>query len=196
MQSMSNRTRIILAVLAVCCVITFSLLLIFNHAIRGLILDPIVKVINAARYMLGYMPQDLQWIISLLLAFVIVIIYYACRIPKRERQQSAPRPPTFPSQGPAMRLDRILERSARNKFRREQVIMELRDLAARSLAYRRGTSLEEAKDSLDTTEWTDDPSVRDFLSFDKLRTGEQKQGRFHDQVDHALAHIERTYQEV
>jgi len=193
---MSNRIRIILAIIAVCCVIAFSLLLIFNDAVRGVILDPIVEGINAARYVLGYIPQDLQWIISLLIVFVIVIIYYVCRLPKRARKASPHRSLQFPSQGPAMRLDRILERAAHNRFRREQVVSELRDLAARSLAYHHGTSVEEAKDSLDTTEWTDDPSVRDFLSLDRLRAGENKQRRFHDQVDHALTHIERTYQEV
>ena len=193
---MSNRTRIMLAILAVCCVITFSLLLIFNDAIRGFILDPIVEGINAARYMLGYMHQDLQWIVTLLIVFVIVAVYYVSRLPKRARKEIVPRSLKFPSQGPAMRLTHVLERSAHNKFQREQVILELRDLAARSLAYRRGISVEEAKDSLDTTEWTDDPSVRAFLSLDKHRAGGQKQESFHDRADHALAHIERTYQEV
>lgn len=192
---MSHKRRIILAILAVCCVIAFSLLLIFNDAIRGFILDPIVKGINAARYMLGYMPQDLQWIITVLVVFVIVLAYYMSRLPKRA-QVTVPRSLNFPSQGPAMRLTLVLEGSAHNKFRRERVILELRDLAARSLAYRRGISIEEAKDSLDTTEWTDDPSVRAFLSLDKHRAGKQKQKGFHDQADHALAHIERTYQEV
>ena len=193
---MSNRMRIILAIAAVCCVIAFSLVLILNDAVRSFILDPIVDIINAVRYMLGYMPQDLQWIISLLLAFVVVAIYYASRIPKRESQERVPRSLKFPSQGPAMRLHEILERSAHNKFRRERVILELRDLAARSLAYHRGTSVEEARDSLDTTEWTDDPSVIALLSLGKLRDEKQRQKRFHDQVDHALTHIERTYQEV
>jgi len=193
---MSNRTRIILAILAVCCVIAFSLLLIFNDAIRGFILDPIVEGINAARYMLGYMPQDFQWIVTLLIIFVIVVAYFVSRLPKHARQEVVPRSLKFPSQGPAMRLTRILERSTHNKFRREQVILELRDLAARSLAYHRGISVEEAKDSLDTTEWTSDLSVRAFLSLDKHRAGKQKQESFHDQADHALAHIERTYQEV
>ncbi len=193
---MSNRTRIILAILAVGCVIGFSLLLIFNDAIRSFILDPIVEGINAARYMLGYMPQDLQWIITLLIVFVIVVVYYVSRLPNRARQEIVLRSLNFPSQGPAMRLTRVLERSAHNKFRREQVILELRDLAARSLAYRRGISVEEARHSLDTTEWTNDPSVRNFLSLDKHRIGTQKQKGFHHQADHALAHIERTYQEV
>ena len=193
---MSNRTRIILAILAVCCVIAFSLLLIFNDAMRGFILDPIVGGINAARYMWGYMPQDLQWMISLLIVFVIVVGYYVSRLPKRTRQEIVPRSLKFPSQGPAMRLARMVEKSAHNKFLREQVVLELRDLAARSLAYHRGISVEEAKDSLDTTEWTNDPSIRDFLSLDKHRAGKQKQKRFYDQADHALAHIERTYQEV
>lgn len=192
---MSHKRRIILAILAVCCVIAFSLLLIFNDAIRSFILDPIVKGINAARYMLGYMPQDLQWIITVLVVFVIVLACYMSRLPKRA-QVTVPRSLNFPSQGPAMRLTLVLEGSAHNKFRRERVILELRDLAARSLAYRRGISIEEAKDSLDTTEWTDDPSVRAFLSLDKHRAGKQKQKGFHDQADHALAHIERTYQEV
>ena len=95
-----------------------------------------------------------------------------------------------------MTLTRIVEKSSHNKFHRERVILELRDLAARSLAYRHGIPVEEAKDFLDTTEWTNDPSVRAFLSLDKHRAGKQKQSNFHDQADHALTHIERTYQEV
>ena len=193
---MSNRTRIILSILAVCCVITFSLLLIFNDAIRGSILDPIVGGINAARYILGYMPQDLQWILTLLFVFVIVVVYYVSRLPKRARQEIAPHSLRFPFQGPAMTLTRIVEKSSHNKFHRERVILELRDLAARSLAYHHGIPVEEAKDFLDTTEWTNDPSVRAFLSLDKHRAGKQKQSNFHDQADHALTHIERTYQEV
>lgn len=193
---MSNRTRILLAFLAVGCVIAFSLLLIFNDAVRGFILDPIVKGINAARYLLGYMPQDIQWMISLLIVFTIAIIYYVSCIPRHSIPDLVSSVPPFPNQGPAMRLAHILAKSARNRFRREQVILELRDLAAHSLAYHRGISVADARDSLDNTAWTDDPSVRDFLSLDKHRAGKQKQDSFHDQVDHALAHIEQTYQEV
>ena len=193
---MSNRTRIILAILAVGCVIGFSLLLIFNGAIRSFVLDPIVEGINAVRYQLGYMPQDLEWLLSLLLAFVLIFIYYMCRIPKRLRPKHVPFIPPFPCEGPTMKLAWILEKSTHNRFRRERVILELRDLAAHTLAYHKGISVDEAKESLDTTNWTDDPVVRDFLSLDKHRAGKHEHKEFHDQVDHALAHIERTYQEV
>ena len=107
---MSNRTRIILAILAVGCVIGFSLLLVFNDAIRSFVLNPIVEGVNAVRYVLGYMPQDLEWLLSLLIAFVLIFIYYMCRIPKRLRPEHVPFVPPFPSEGPVMKLARILDR--------------------------------------------------------------------------------------
>ena len=193
---MSNRTRIILACLALGCIIGFSLLLIFNDAVRGVILDPMIAGINAFRYTLGYMPQDLEWLISLSVVFVVVLIMFAARLPKHARPKYVPFIPPFPSEGPAMRLTGILENSTKNKFRRERVILEMRDLAARTLAYHKGISLEEATEALDTPDWTHNATVRDFLSLDKHRAGKIDQKSFHTQVDHALAHIEQMYQEV
>lgn len=95
-----------------------------------------------------------------------------------------------------MRLARILDNSTLNKFRRERVILEMRDLAAHTLAYNKGISVDEAKESLDTPDWTDNAAVRDFLSLDMHRAGKNDQKEFHAQVDYAVAHIERMYQEV
>ena len=193
---MSTRTRIILASLALGCIIGFSLLLIYNDAVRGVVLDPIIAGINALRYTLGYMPQDLEWLISLSVVFVVVLIMFAARLPKHIRPKHVPFIPSFPNEGPAMRLTDILENSTKNKFRRERVILEMRDLAARTLAYHKGISLEEATEALDTPDWTHNATVRDFLSLDKHRAGKIDQKSFHTQVDHALAHIEQMYQEV
>ena len=193
---MSTRNRIILASLALGCVIGFSLLLIFNDAVRGVVLDPIVAGINAFRYTIGYMPQDLEWLISLLVVFVVVIIMFATRLPKHVRPKHVPFIPPFPNEGPAMRLTRILENSTKNRFRRERVILEMRELAAHTLAYHKGISIEEATEALDTPDWTDNATVRNFLSLDKHRADKIDQKNFHAQVDHALAHIERMYQEV
>jgi len=95
-----------------------------------------------------------------------------------------------------MKLTTILEKSTHNKFRRERVILEMRDLAAHTIAYHKGISVEEAKASLDTPDWTNNVSVRDFLSLDKHRAGKHAKEEFHAEVDHALAHIEQMYQEV
>jgi hypothetical protein len=193
---MSTRNRIMLAGLALCCVISFSLLLILNNAVRGFILDPIVSGFNAFRYAIGYMPQDIEWLISLLFLFVVALVTLVTRLPKRAIPERIQFIPPFPSEGPTMRLAQILEKSTHNKFRRERVILEMRDLAAHALAYHKGISVEEAKEALNTPDWTSNVSVRDFLSLDKHRAGKHDQREFHNQVDHALAHIERMYQEV
>ena len=193
---MSTRNRIILASLALGCVVGFTLLLIFNGAVRSVVLDPMIAGINAFRYAIGYLPQDLEWLIILSVVFVVVVIMFVARLPKLVRPKHIPFIPPFPSEGPAMRLTRILEKSTKNKFRRERVILEMRDLAAHTLAYHKGISVEEARESLDTPNWTDNAAVCDFLSLDKHRAGKIDQNRFHDQVDHALAHIEQMYQEV
>ncbi|MBU1049799.1 hypothetical protein KKG90_07240 [Candidatus Bipolaricaulota bacterium] len=193
---MSIKRRIILGLIALCCVIGFSMLLIFNDPVRRVVLDPIIEGINAIRYVLGYVPQDLEWFVSLLVVFVVVLGIFASRLPQRARPEHVPFNPPFPSEGPTMRLTRILDNSTKNRFGRERVVLEMRDLAARAVAYHAGISVEEAKELLDTPTWTDDASVRDFLSLDKHRAGKNDQKRFHDQVEYALAHIERMYQEV
>lgn len=193
---MSTRNRIILVSLALGCVIGFSLLLIFNSAVRSVVLDPMIAGINAFRYAIGYLPQDLEWLIGLSVVFVVVLIMFVVRLPKLARPKYIPFILPFPSEGPAMRLTHILENSTKNKFRRERVILEMRDLAAHTLAYHKGISIEEATEALDTPDWTDNATVRDFLSLDKHRAGKMDQKGFHNQVDHALAHIERMYQEV
>jgi hypothetical protein len=194
---MSTKTRIIiLASLALSCVIAMSLLLIFNDAVRSVVLDPMISGVLAFRYTLGYFPQDLEWLVSLLIVSVVVAVMFATRLPQRERPKHVPFIPPFPKEGPAMRLTRILDGSTLNKFRRERVILEMRELAAHTLAYHKGFSVEEAKELLDTPNWTDSASVRDFLSLDKHRAGKNDQKEFHAQVDHALAHIEQMYQEV
>jgi len=193
---MSNRTRVLLAILAICCVVAFSLFLIFNNSMREFILSPIITGINAVRSILTYMAQDVQWVATLLIVFVIVVFYLANRLPESSRRQRVPFVPPFPNQGPAMRLAHILEKSGHNKFRRERMILELRDLTARVLAYRQGVSIDDARDFLDTTDWTNNVAVSSFLSLDEHRAGKQKHKDFHNQLDQALAHIERTYQEV
>ena len=193
---MSTRNRIILASLALGCVIGFSLLLIFNGAVRSVVLDPMIAGINAFRYTLGYMPQDLEWLIGLSVVFVVVLTMFVVRLPKHVRPKHVPFIPPFPNEGPAMRLTRILENSTKNRFRRERVILEMRDLAAHTLAYHKGISIEEATEALDTPDWTDNATVRNFLSLDKHRADKIDQKNFHTQVDHALAHIEQMYQEV
>jgi len=193
---MSTRNRIILAALAMCSIVAFSLLLIFNQALRSFILDPIVAGVTAFRYAIGYIPQDVEWLITLLFLFVVAIITYVARLPKRPMLERAPFVPPFPSEGPVMKLTQILEKATHNKFRRERVILEMRDLAAHTLAYNNGISVEEAKEALDTSEWTSNVAVRDFLSLDKHRAGKHDHKEFHNQVNHALAHIEQMYQEV
>ena len=193
---MSPRNRIIVASIAFCCVIGFSLLLVFNGPVRSVILDPLVGIITAFRYAIGYIPQDLEWLLTLLFLFVVTIATVANRLPEKALLERTPFIPPFPTEGPAMKLTQILEKSTHNRFRRERVVLEMRDLAAHTIAYHKGISVEEAKASLDTPDWTNNVSVRDFLSLDKHRAGKHAKEEFHAEVDHALAHIEQMYQEV
>lgn len=196
MQSLNNRIRIALTLLATGSIVTFSLLLFFNETIRSFVLEPILESVNAVRFMLGYVSQDLQWTVALLIVIAIIVPYFMFRVPKHSRQKSVPQPANFPTEGPAMKLTQLVERSAHSRFLRGQVILELRDLAARSVAYHHGMSVEQAKQALDTMKWTSDPSVRAFLSSDNIRARKQKQKGFRDQAISALTHIERIYQEV
>ena len=95
-----------------------------------------------------------------------------------------------------MHLAQILERAPRRRFGRQGAILELRDIATRALAYRFGLPVDAARDLLDSGEWTDDESLQELLSLDKHRMGERKYKTFIEQVNHALAYIERIVQEV
>ena len=193
----SSRTRIILVTsLALLCIVGLTLLLIFNETVRSVTLDPIIDGVLAFRYMLGYFPQDLEWLVSLLVLSVIVSVMFATRLPKNERPKYIPFIPPFPTEGPTMKLARILDSRKMNRFRRERVVLEMRDLAAHTLAYHKGISVEEAKESIDTPDWTDNAEVRDFLSLDKHRSDTNDPKDFRTHVEHASAHIEQMYQEV
>ncbi|MBU0595463.1 hypothetical protein KJ567_02100 [Candidatus Bipolaricaulota bacterium] len=196
MRPLSHRRRIIIGVAAVCCVVALSLLLILHDAVRGLVLDPFVSVINSARYTLGHMSQGLQWLIVILVAFLCVIAYVVSRLPAGPRRTYPPFTAPFPIEGPTMRLARIAAESLRYKHRRIQLVRELRGIAARVLAHHNSMPIDEAKESLDTTEWTDDASVRAFLSPDQHRAGRHDTRRLHEQVEHALTEIERMYREA
>ena len=95
-----------------------------------------------------------------------------------------------------MHLARILEKAPRRRFGRQRAILELRDIATRALAYRFGLPVDDARDLLDSGAWTDDASLQELLSLDKHRLGDRKYKTFIEQVNHALAYIERIVQEV
>jgi len=192
----SPRLRALVAVGTVGCVTALALLLVFHSAVRGFVLEPIVSAINALRRTLGYVPQDLQWLVSVLLLFVIAGAYTVSRLPKRRSQPQWTAPPRFPTEGPTMRVARILDESVRYKHRHIQLVLELRDLAARVLAQHRGISVHVAKELLDTEAWTDDPTVRAYLSADSHRRGHGDTRRPHPQVDRVLNQIEDYHQEA
>ncbi len=193
---MSRRVRFTVAIAAIACVVGLTLLSVLNAAVRAVVLDPIVDGIDAVRYFLGYAPQQAEWVVAILLGFVVGAVYMTRRLPPRIEPERPSFGPRFSTEGSAMRLARMMEKATHDKFKRQEVILELRDLAARALAYRRGISPDEAKAALDTPTWTEDASVRSLLSLDKHRAGGQKNKSFQDQVDHALEVIERVFQEV
>ncbi len=192
-MSTSRRPRFLVATLAVFLVIALSLLLVLNPLVRRIVLEPIVEGINAFRYVLGFAPQDLQWLAVLAVAAIALAGYVVARLPEQAPARSVRFKRRFPSDGPTMRAAWMLEKSVHSRFRREEVILELRDLAARSLAYHHGVSIDAAKDSLDTEDWIDDESVRSFLAMNKHAPSGARQDRFLDRVDHVLEQIERTY---
>jgi hypothetical protein len=193
---MNRRTFLILAVVTIACIGGFSVLAVLDTPVRHFLLDPMVDGIWAIRRILAYAPQDIEWLVALLFAAAASAIYFASRLPTRSDSAPHHAGPRFSEYGPAMQLERILERSPHRKFSRQKAILELREVTARVLAYRYGSSLDEAKDALDTTEWTSDESVRALLSLEKHRVGERKHRTFHEQVDHALEQIERIVEEV
>jgi hypothetical protein len=196
MPPMNRNLRIALAMLAVSLVVGLSLVLVFNDAVRGFVLDPLVSGINAVRYYLGYVSQTAQWLITLLAVSVIVIGYYFGRLPYPAVPTRMRPIPKFSTQGPAMALAEILGRAGHSMVRRERVILELRDLAVHSLAYRHGVSPDDARVLLDSTEWTSDAAVRAFLSPERRGAGKRAHKGFTDRVNRTLACIERAYQEV
>jgi hypothetical protein len=190
---MSRRSRIVVAVLGLVLVAALSLLLTLNAAVRGFLLDPIVRGIDSVRYIMGYTPQDMQWLLTIAVFFIAVTAYFFARLPQRPIPEPRRPHPLFPTQGPIMKLTTMLEKAGHNRYRREETVLALRDLAARSLSYHHGLSVDEAKEQLSEGHWIQDEEVLAFLSLEKHRGQAQKHARFHDQVKHALGYIERTY---
>jgi len=190
----TNRRVLLLYIAAVTLVVTaLSLLLIFNPAVRRFVLEPLVEGVNAFRYVLGYAPQDLQWLALLGIALIAAASYFVAHLPEEHQTHAVRFRRPFPSDGPIMRLTDLLERSQHSKFRREEIVLELRDLAARSVAYHHGLPVDAAKDLLDEERWIEDASVRSFLAMERHAPSGARQARFLDRVEYALGQIERTY---
>jgi len=175
--------------------VLLSLLLLLVPAARAFVLEPIVKTVEAARGALRYVSQAVQWLVALLILFIFVMGYVGSRIPKSRHEYDIRPRDNIPIEGPTMRVARMFDESARYRHKHVQLVLELRDLAARVLAQRRGIPLLRAKEILDSEAWTNDPVVREYLSTERHRVMRRRR-RPHVEVARVLAEIERIHQEV
>jgi len=193
-MTLSKRATILLvsAILA----LAIALILIFYPPVRETVMTPIVNAWIATRYALALLSERVQWTAALGILVVLLVLAILKRAP-RDRGSKRGRPSAkIPTQGPMMRIEHILDRARRNRFAREQAMLELRDLAARVLAFRHSISIPEAKELIDKGTWTDDPAVRALFvrAQDKkrLRSGQD----FHNDTAELMSTIEKLYQEV
>jgi len=191
-----SRTRVLAPLVAVVVVAALASLLLFAPLARRILLDPIVGAIGVIRRALAYVPQGLQWLVALSVAFIAAGAYVARRLPRREKPSAASVQRAFPSEGPTLRVARILRLSSRYRHRRIQLVVELRDLAARVLAQHRGIPVLRAKSLLDTEDWTDDEAVRDYLSSDEHRHRLVRRRDVSVDVERVLDQIEKIHQEA
>jgi len=196
MSPMNRKGRTAVVAGAAVAVIVLSLLLVFTPTARRVVLEPIVGTINAFRSLSQYMSQDLQWLIVLLVSFVIGLVYTISRLPRREKRRVASAAPRFPTEGPTMRIAQLIEQSSRYRHRNAQLTVELRDLAARVLARQRGIPVHEAKDLLDQERWTDVETVRQALTTDAYQPRHKGTQHTLARVDRILDEIERISQEA
>ena len=189
------KARILALLAGLTLAVLLSLLLLLVPAARTFVLEPIVKAVEAAGSALHYVPQDVQWLVALLILFISVMGYVGSRIPKSRREYAIRPRDNIPTEGPTMLVARMFDESARYRHRHVQLVLELRDLAARVLAQHRGIPLLRAKEILDSEAWTDDPVVREYLSTERHRVMRGRR-RPHVEVARLLAEIERIHQEV
>lgn len=193
---MNSRLRIGLIALSIALSVGLSLLLLLVSPVRSAILEPLLIAINDVRFAFGYLPQDIQWGLTLLTGSALVLIFYFSRTRQPKKPSASIGKTRMPSQGPILRFAHVIERSSRSRFNREVVVLELREIAACVLAYHRGISIDDAKDLLEHEAWTDDEAVRALLSLDEHRRKQDHHSDFHSQVQRALDTIEETYQGV
>ena len=198
---MTNKARLLRLVVPVgvsTIVVVLTLLLLYNEALRRVILEPVTYVINDIRQSLGALPQALLWAVGLLIGSFVLVASW-------KRMLGGPKPRPDRRRWPVVKpfnsnavgsLARDLDRSRQRHASRARIVRELSILAVRLIAQREGLSLEEARKLLNSGRWPDDPHVRRFFASQRDgQRGVPKQ-RFLEAVAHTLAHLERYHQEV
>ncbi len=190
--------RFLVPIAAVLVVVALTLLLLYNEPLRKAILEPITWAIHDIRSGLAALPQALLWGIGLLLGCTVILVTW-----RRAFRGSKKRPPrargvtVAPHNTSAVAsLARDLRRAPKRHVSRSRVVRELSILAVRLIAKREGVSLEQARKTLQSGRWPDDPEIRRF--FAARRDGETAVPKTHfiEAAEATLAFLDSFHQEV
>jgi len=179
-------------------VLTLTLLLLYDEALRRAILEPVTWMLHDVRRSLSSLPQAVLWIIVLLIGCVGLVASWRRMLiglrSKPDRRRWAVIKPYNPNALESLARD--LDRAPKRHVSRVRVVRELSILAVRLIAQKEGLPLEEARKLLHSGRWPEDPRVRRF--FASRRDGKSGVPRhsFLEAAAHTLAHLERYHQEV
>jgi hypothetical protein len=194
---MTPQKRILLITAsAVVAVAALSLALLFNATLRATLLGPLFRTWLSLREAFAILSERMQWTAILGIAFFVILQMIFSRAPEPVEVRSRRVGPRFVSLGTTERLDRMLAHSHRSRFAREQILVELRDLAARIVAGHHGLPYGEAKSLVDNGTWTDDARSCRLLLVDPHKRSSRHGRDFLQHVQHVLSQIEHMHQEV
>ena len=182
--------------LSIAAVISLTLILLFVPSLRDTILTPLIKAWISVRYALSILSERLQWTIALGLGFFLVLGSLLKRMPDPESPPRSAGHLQCSSESASSRLQHLLSRGSRSRFSREQTGVELRDLAARVLAYHEGLSLDVAKTRIMSEGLPNAPTLSTLVAQDDSEKRLTREPEFLSKVDRALSEIEHNYQEV
>ncbi len=194
---MSTEKRIWPFILAGIAAFALTMILLLSPSLRDAILTPLINSLISFRHTLLYgLSERLQWTIALGLGFFLVLGSLLKRMPDPESPPRSDEQPQCSSESAASRLQHLLSRGSRSRFSREQTGVELRDLAARVLAYHEGLSLDVAKKRIMSEGLPNAPMLSTLVAQDDSEKRLTREPEFLSKVDRALSEIEHNYQEV
>ena len=176
-------------------IVLATLLMLFHEGVRNAILVPFVAAYEGAAYVFKSIPQAIIWTI-LIAAWALYIyqVWPSWRMPNLRRRR-AKGPLTGDSEWTLIRLSQMLRDAHKKRSARAAVVRSLAETAVHLIARHHGISPIEARDRLQSKDWTENQEMAEFLGIRTLAEPVPKEG-FDEKLRRAITFLESYYQEV
>ena len=168
---------------------------VLRGGFRAAILTPLLQGFYLVRFYVLRLPQQLLWVVPLLVVGVFLVRVAFRALGPRPRHTHL-QPPTRVVVDELERLAATINHAQHSSFNQKRVVNELSKITARLIARHEQIRINDAQRCLGAGTWGDDPVVQAFFRTDKKkrRRRARRTDRFNEQLQHTVHILERYSQ--